>query len=363
MHDVWQLPNEDSYNLCNFNANGANKVSDASTSASFNFECDGVGTYYFACSVDDACNSGNQKVRIYVSDPAKTLKLRAKGVVSLEAFNRKYTLLFAGYFLNQQNLAGASLDDAVLDAKSLLAHSPESCSDWIPASWNSNQSCQAFIYTDLGFISRAGPDPDFSASERYYMQALEISPGMCGATSYLAELRVQQNMKEQADELYVESCKTCGRDSMDFHDLRFAYEKRGWTPPPCTSPSNEVVTVLNFPVNAGATELPIADTTGLFEGMLLKISDGTSSEEKTIIRIFNNRRLSSSGRRLAAGTVTLDSPLWFSYAAGASVICKEDVDRSGIASNPQGNASSAMLANSLSDSLWPVMISMLAWMT
>jgi len=248
MHDVWQLPTEESYNVCDFDALGARKVSDASTSSIFEFSCDQVGTYYFACSVDDACSSGKQKVRIYVSDPAQTIELRARGGVSLEEFNRNYTLLFAGYFLNKQDIAHANLKDALVSAHSLLEHSPKSCSDWIPASWNSNQSCQAFVYTDLGFIARAGPDADFDTSERYYRRALAISPGMCGATSYLAELRVQQNMKTEADEQYVKACKACGEYSLDFHDLIWAYEQRGWALPSCpgTVEFSQTVQFTNF---------------------------------------------------------------------------------------------------------------------
>jgi len=168
-----------------------------------------------------------------VSDPAKTVKLRATGVPSLEQFSRKYTLLFAGYYLNMQVLTENNADQAILDAQALLAHSPESCADWIPPSWNTNQSCQAFVYTDLGFLSRVRPDPDFEASERFYRIALGISPGMCGATAYLAELRVQQNRKSDADTLYVEACAACGADSLDFHDLVLAYDNRTWTPPVC----------------------------------------------------------------------------------------------------------------------------------
>jgi hypothetical protein len=238
MHDVWQLPSEDAYNTCKFEGgvDGAKKVSDASTSASFEFLCEKVGTYYFSCSVDEACSIGNQKVRIYVSDPSKTVKLRAKGGMSLEEFNRKYTLLFAGYALNKQALSVNNADQAIVEAQSLLANSPESCADWIPESWNSHQSCQAFIYTDLGFLSRVRPDPDYAASEKYYKKALEISPGMCGATAYMAELRVAQNKKAEADLQYLETCTACGQHNMDFIDLFDAYSARNWKQPACPAP-------------------------------------------------------------------------------------------------------------------------------
>merc|ERR1712023_615164 len=108
-----QLPNEESYNLCKFDAPGTQKRSSASASASYSFNCDDVGTYYFACSVLDACSTGHQKVRIYVSDPEKTAMLRARGAKSLEQFNREYTLIFAGYYLNKQSLNSVSADQAI----------------------------------------------------------------------------------------------------------------------------------------------------------------------------------------------------------------------------------------------------------
>jgi len=261
MHDIWQLPSEKAYNTCDFSQTvssgaAARKVSLALNSASFDFACDKLGIFYFACSVQNACSEGNQKVRIYVSDPVKTVKLRAKGGLSLEEFNRKHTLLFAGYANNNQGISQANADKAITDAESVLKHSPESCSDWIPASWNSDKSCRAFLYTDLGFISRVRPTPDFAASERYYMQALQITPGMCGATSYLAELRVQQGNKAKADKLYVETCTACGQYSMDFFDLNFAYDKRQWTKPLCAGQSRPTTTKASLagkPVGVSST--------------------------------------------------------------------------------------------------------------
>lgn len=264
MHDIWQLPSEESYNRCDFQSSGAQKRSDAATSSSYEFQCDTIGTHYFACSVDDACSSGRQKVRVYVSNPRKTVELRARGGVSLEEFNRKYTLIFAGYFLNQQTLSVNNANQALIDAQSVLSGSPESCADWIPESWNSNQSCQAFVYTDLGFLSRARPDPDFDASERYYNIALQISPGMCGATAYLAELRVQQNRRADADVHYMKACEACGMDNMDFHDLVLAYQNRSWTPPSCSNSSTPVARESNA-TNANTSAFMATTTTQVVE--------------------------------------------------------------------------------------------------
>jgi hypothetical protein len=261
MHNIWKLPDEISYNTCNFSATGAQRVNDKSHSATYDFDCSAVGTYYFACSVGNACSLGSQKVRIYVSDPQKTVALRAKGGLSLEGFNRKYTLLFAGYASNMQSLSNASASDAIQDSNSLLANSPLSCSDWIPQSWLSNQSCMAFVYTDLGFISRVRPTPDYAASEYYYKKALQISPGMCGATSYLAELRVQQNDKASADLEFAKACVACGKYSMDFSDLELAYQKRSWQMPSCSS-STTIDTIASTTAATTATTSISTTTSG-----------------------------------------------------------------------------------------------------
>jgi hypothetical protein len=266
MHDIWQMPDEVSYNTCGFNDTGAQKKSDASLNYSFDFACNSVGTYYFACSVGGACEKGNQKVRIYVSAPQNTVSLRAKGSISLEEFNRKYTLIFAGYYSNKQSLSQVSANEAISAAQSILDHSPESCSDWIPVNYNTDQNCRAFILTDLGFISRVRPDADFVTADDYYAQALTVIPGMCGATSYRAELRVQQNIKVEADAFYYEACQACGEHSIDFTDLFFAYENRSWTPPSCATTSTATTSAAFLsPVNSNSNTQTNDDSTTFFQ--------------------------------------------------------------------------------------------------
>jgi len=73
-------------------------------------------------------------------------------------------------------------------------------------------------------------------------------------------------------------------------------------------------------VAAGATEIRLADVTGLLVGMLLTISGDGNSETKTITAVTpDSRRLSS--RQLAAvpGMVTIDSPLQHDYPSGATI--------------------------------------------
>ena len=72
------------------------------------------------------------------------------------------------------------------------------------------------------------------------------------------------------------------------------------------------------PVPAGATTIQVADVSGLSAGMPLTISCGGNTETKTIAAVAPARRL-SSGRRLAAGSVTVDSAFAHAYPAGATI--------------------------------------------
>lgn len=72
------------------------------------------------------------------------------------------------------------------------------------------------------------------------------------------------------------------------------------------------------PVSAGATTISLCDVSGLSTGMSLTLSNDANSETKAIMSIY--RRLSDDRRPLAvAGSIIVDTPLEFSYAAGATV--------------------------------------------
>lgn len=80
-----------------------------------------------------------------------------------------------------------------------------------------------------------------------------------------------------------------------------------------------VTTALSSPVAAGATSFTLLNVDGVRAGMRVVISDRANSEVKDVIEVTRNRRLSGKSRRLAPGTITIDSPLQFSYATGAAV--------------------------------------------
>mmetsp|Transcript_81261 Transcript_81261/g.148363 ORF Transcript_81261/g.148363 Transcript_81261/m.148363 type:complete len:768 (+) Transcript_81261:82-2385(+) len=85
-----------------------------------------------------------------------------------------------------------------------------------------------------------------------------------------------------------------------------------------TSPVPKVVTELSGDATAGETSLTLLDVHGLSSGMPVTIADVNNSETHNIVQV--NVIVSSNGsRRLHAGIITIDSPLQFSYDAGATI--------------------------------------------
>lgn len=93
------------------------------------------------------------------------------------------------------------------------------------------------------------------------------------------------------------------------------------TPATTAIPVITVTTATSHAVDAGETTIRLADVSGLEAGMSLTISNGSISETRIIVNISVSRRLSNL-RRLAAGSVIVDSPLEFSFAAGAIVTAR-----------------------------------------
>lgn len=86
-----------------------------------------------------------------------------------------------------------------------------------------------------------------------------------------------------------------------------------------SSPS-AVTAQASAPVAAGSTSLALASIAGIVPGMKMQLSGGGNTESKTVISVTpSSRRLSRPGRRLQAGTVTLDSALTHAYAADVTI--------------------------------------------
>lgn len=114
--------------------------------------------------------------------------------------------------------------------ESAMRYSPTSCSDWLPASVNTNATCIAWLASDLGFVMRSRPNFDAQAARDYYRLSLEHDPSHCGSLSYLTELELQENNRDAAISAASAACTTCGM-SLDVLYLTQSFERKGWPLP------------------------------------------------------------------------------------------------------------------------------------
>ena len=123
---------------CDFGAQGSSMLSSAA-SGSFLFPCVTPGSHYFSSSSGTSCEDG-LRVHIQVTQPAKTANLRA-------TFNnvtgRNHTSL-ANIMIDIIKADRKDGFDSNAEADALLQklwcvvpHSPQSCSDYFPESYNS----------------------------------------------------------------------------------------------------------------------------------------------------------------------------------------------------------------------------------
>ena len=175
-HDVWRLPSEESYQSCDFNAPGAERLAQNATTGTLDFACDAPGTHFFACSVGDACEKGFQKIRVHVTTPKATAAMRENGTATLGLIIREN----ANYFTNAAYGGGVGIPESdaeqiYQDYRNALQHSPQSCADWYPEGYNSDTLCKASLTTELGYINRARAIPDFDMAKQYYEETLSRS--------------------------------------------------------------------------------------------------------------------------------------------------------------------------------------------
>ena len=121
---------------------------------------------------------------------------------------------------------------------SIASRSPESCSDWLVAGQLNNQTCMAFVYTDLGVLYHRRKSSDLVKSAIYYDQALSLIPKFCLAESYLVELYLKRDDKLAADAQFKKACKACGPSDLDIELVRMSYKRKGWSLPQNTACSS-----------------------------------------------------------------------------------------------------------------------------
>eukprot|EP00946_MAST-07B_sp_MAST-7B-sp1_P003260 g3260.t1 len=200
-HDVWELPSDAALMGCAFNGTGATELAQSSASGSLSILCDadagGMGERYFACSVGGACAKGFQRVRVRVTDPTKTATLVSSGKATLANVfaNDLITLTYNGHHVESEAQANRILSDL----QSIAENAPQSCADWIPAAQNSEEACRAYAATDMGFMERVRPIPNYTAAEMFYAEAIRLQPTWCGAPAYMVELMLQREADAVVD--------------------------------------------------------------------------------------------------------------------------------------------------------------------
>merc|ERR1719231_45411 len=137
---------------------------------------------------------------------------------------------------------------------SAVSSSPTSCSDYIPAAYLSDAACKTWLKTDMGYVMRKRPTPNYTAAESYYSEAIALTPTDCAPQSYLTELRVQMGNQTTADVQFGVACEACGKTphSLDMADVRAAYAEKGWATPTDSSCVPQAVTSDELGPNGGA---------------------------------------------------------------------------------------------------------------
>jgi len=231
-HDVWRLPTEAAYVNCAFKDKQSKELA-KSTSNQYVFTCTDPGTHFFACSMDNACQQARQRIRVQVIDSSKVASLKTTVDAVLGAVVPTMANIMENDIadVDYKGFSNDARADKIVDRlKSAMRYSPTSCSDWIPANMNNNNTCVAALTSDLGFVMRARPTPNVKASREYYALSLKHDPKHCGTLSYLAELEVMENRKEQAMAQATKACGACGA-SIDVLSIAQSFKKKSWTLP------------------------------------------------------------------------------------------------------------------------------------
>ena len=136
--DIYLMSGESGMVSCDFAAQGSSQLS-SSSSGSLLFPCVTPGSHYFSSSSGTACKNG-LRIQVQVTQPARTANLRS-------TFNnvtgKNHTSLAAvmADIIRADRKGGfdsnAEADALLQKLWCIVPHSPESCSDYFPDSFNS----------------------------------------------------------------------------------------------------------------------------------------------------------------------------------------------------------------------------------
>lgn len=222
--DVFMLPSQWHYAVCNFTDGGSVLPADASSSdTELRYTIrpeDKDKRLYLGSSRADACSMG-QRILISVDDFKQGTLAEA-----LDLLNKK----------EYETEEGAQ--NMIERIWCFEDHCPTPALGFYEGNleW-AKERCVADAYSLLGFVYRKKPKPEIRRAETYYRKALELVPKHCEATSYMGELYIQINDFEQASDTLLglqslaASEKTAACTS-SLAALEEAWKTRGWCPPP-----------------------------------------------------------------------------------------------------------------------------------
>ena len=160
--DVYLMSGESGMVGCDFAASGSSQLSSAS-SGSLLFPCVTPGSHFFSSSSSTACKDG-LRVQVQVTQPSQTAQLRLT-LNNVTGKNHTSLAVVMTDIIKADRKGGFDSNaeaDALLEKLwCVVPHSPESCSDYFPSSFNSNARCMAWIMTDIGFVHRKRPTAEY----------------------------------------------------------------------------------------------------------------------------------------------------------------------------------------------------------
>lgn len=290
-HDVFEMTNHDSFATCNFSSTQATRLSTNENSGNVRIDCNSPipSTKYYACSVGDACNKGFQRIRIHTTDPSKTQTLRETSYTkngverthsSLASIleNHLIELAYNGHHIATE----ARAIEIMSQLESILENSPLSCSDW----WYnpSKSQCDAFVYTDMGFVERGRPVANLVKAEENYAKAIQLQPTWCAAQGYRTQLLLKASANPNTDAAlkaqYLHTCQVCV-PSHGMETVQLAFAHLGVDVPSCSEEEEEKVVVETKRQAPGVVAINSNGNETTDESDLLGIEDSLSQASGT----------------------------------------------------------------------------------
>ena len=100
----------------------------------------------------------------------------------------------------------------------VIGHCAERCPGPYCPFGTSVDMCESAVNNNLGYAHRKLGE--FDEAREYYLEALELWPGNCGALGYYTELHLQEGNMTGAATYLQRMCKTCGSSTDSWGDTQ-----------------------------------------------------------------------------------------------------------------------------------------------